>query len=167
MNGYGYQDMDLGARAAAADVACVAYPDLWALHVWHPKPRGALIENQVNLDRYLRRHGPNRVVQADVDWRLWWHYHADRGGVIARHDGQLWAVSGDRRHRLALPDATWPHRLGHCAYAGEKLAPAILEAAADHGAASHEGPGQEASVADHHGGSGRRHQTSSKKSTSS
>lgn len=141
MTGYGYQDMDLGARAAAVGVACVACPDLLALHVWHPKPRVAMIQNQVNLDRYLRRHGPNRVVEADVDWQLWWHYHADRGGVVARQDGRLWALSGDRRHRLALPDATWLRQLGHCAQADEKLPPAVLEAAADHGAASLAGSG--------------------------
>jgi hypothetical protein len=144
MTGYGYQDMDLGARAAAAGVACVACPDLWALHVWHPKPSAAMIQNQVNLDRYLRRHGPNQVVEADIDWRLWWHYHADRGGIVARQDDRLWAVSGDRRHRLALPDATWPRQLGHCAQADEKLAPAVLGAAADHGTASWAGPSREA-----------------------
>lgn len=51
--------------------------DLWALHVWHPKPPGTMLENQRNLDRYLRAHGeflrchaPDEDLEVDVDWGL-------------------------------------------------------------------------------------------------
>jgi predicted glycosyltransferase involved in capsule biosynthesis len=54
MQGYGYQDIELGARAARAGVTCRPRSDLWALHAWHPKPSEAMLENQHNLDRYLR-----------------------------------------------------------------------------------------------------------------
>jgi glycosyltransferase involved in cell wall biosynthesis len=112
--GYGYQDMDLGARAAAAGVKCLPRSDLWALHVWHPKPSKSMAENQRNLDIYLRRHGSNPVMEADLDWRLGYHYHSERGGIVVRSGSRLWAVSGDRQHRLALPDERWLTRLGHC-----------------------------------------------------
>ena len=114
MSGYGYQDMELGSRAAAAGALCVACPELWALHVWHSKPPQAMEENQRNLDRYLRRWGSNGVSEADVDWSLWFHYHAERGGSVARSAKGLWAVSNDLRHRIALPNNGWLERLGHC-----------------------------------------------------
>jgi glycosyltransferase involved in cell wall biosynthesis len=123
VSGYGYQDMTLGVRASKAGASCVARPELLALHVWHAKPATAMIENQRNLDRYLRQHGAylrqagfDRALEADVDWTLWWHYHAERGGAIARQDGRIWAISADRRHRLALPGDGWLPRLGHCVH---------------------------------------------------
>jgi glycosyltransferase involved in cell wall biosynthesis len=125
MIGYGYQDMEFGARAAKVGATCLARPELWALHVWHPKPPKAMRENQRNLDRYLRRNGPNGVSEVDVDWSLWFHYHADRGGTVVTWNGSLWAISGDHRHRLALPDADWLEPLGHCPHVtttGEDLA---------------------------------------------
>lgn len=135
MIGYGYQDMELGARAAEAGVSCVPCPQLWALHVWHPKPAKAMHENQRNLDLYLRRHGPNGVSEVDVDWSLWFHYHAERGGTIAQTADGLWAISGDRRHRLALPDESWFAKLGHCAHAAFPVPPGELAVIADHGSA--------------------------------
>lgn len=113
MVGYGYEDNELGARALAGGVHCLPCPDLWALHVWHPKPDAAMSENQRNLDYYLRRHGPSPLMETDVDWRLWFHYHAERGGFAVRDSHTLWALDASRRHRLALPDASWLGLLGH------------------------------------------------------
>lgn len=135
MTGYGYQDMELGARAAETGARCVPCPDLWALHVWHPKPARAMEENQRNLDRYLRRRGPNGVSEVDVDWSLWFHYHAERGGTVARSPEGLWAVSGDHRHRIELPDESWLPRLGRCAHAGAEAPMADLTAMTRHGVA--------------------------------
>lgn len=136
MRGYGYQDMEFGARAAKTGARCLARPELWGLHVWHPKPAKAMTENQRNLDFYLRRHGSNRVIETDVDWTLWWHYHAERGGIIARSRGRLWAISGDRRHRLALPDPGWRARLGHWPHAGEGISSDELAWITYHGIAT-------------------------------
>jgi validoxylamine A glucosyltransferase len=135
MVGYGYQDMELGARAAASGVYCLPRPELWALHVWHPKRLQAMVENQRNLDTYLRRHGPNRIIETDVDWTLWQHYHAERGGIVVRLGSQLWAVSGDRRHRLGLPDSRWLARLGNCDVSDE-VRPEDLKRLIDHGTAA-------------------------------
>ncbi len=89
MQDYGYQDMEFGARAAQTGVTCVPRDDLWALHVWHQKPPGAMLQNQRNLDRHLRKHGESLRryasdddLEVDVDWTLWWHYHTDRGGSV-------------------------------------------------------------------------------------
>ncbi len=136
MCGYGYQDMEFGARAAKAGVRCLPRPELWGLHVWHPKPPGSMVENQRNLDFYLRRHGANRIIETDVDWTLWWHYHAERGGTIALCDDRIWAVSGNRRHRLALADPGWLTRLGHCPHSGDDVAPHDLHPITDHGTAT-------------------------------
>jgi glycosyltransferase involved in cell wall biosynthesis len=143
MSGYGYQDMVLGARASQAGAFCLARPELWALHVWHPKPTRSMIDNQRNLDRYLRRHGAylrrvgfDAALEVDVDWRLWWHYHAERGGIIAREQNVLWAVSADRRHRLALPDDGWLARLGHCVHETVDIDGHDLADALDHGVAT-------------------------------
>lgn len=136
MNGYGYQDMELGARATKAGASCLARPDLWALHVWHPKPPKAMVENQRNLDYYLRRHGSNRIIETDIDWTLWWHYHADRGGTVTQVGHALWAVSGDRLHRLFLPDRAWLVDLGHCPHAAQLGATDDLQAMTDHGIAA-------------------------------
>lgn len=143
MRGYGYQDMEFGARATQAGISCVPRPELWALHVWHPKPAKAMVENQRNLDHYLRRHGtflrrngPNDLLEVDVDWSLWWHYHAERGGTVARSAGRLWAISGNRQHRLALPTASWLSRLGHCPHQDSTIPAADLDQMADHGTAT-------------------------------
>lgn len=136
MSGYGYQDMEFGARAAKAGASCIARPDLWALHVWHSKPPKAMVENQRNLDFYLRRHGSNPIIEADVDWTLWWHYHADRGGTVVHVGDLLWAVSGDRQHRIALPDPSWLVDLGHCPHAAHSAVQRDLRTLADHGTAA-------------------------------
>jgi glycosyltransferase involved in cell wall biosynthesis len=135
MTGYGYQDMEFGARAASAGANCVPCPQLWALHVWHTKPPKAMHENQRNLDLYLRRHGPNGVSEVDIDWSLWFHYHAERSGSVVRSADGLCAISGDRRHRLALPDESWLVRLGHCAHAASPTTAEELAAITDHGSA--------------------------------
>ncbi|MGH3823396.1 MAG: glycosyltransferase family 2 protein [Pseudonocardiaceae bacterium] len=142
MQGYGYQDMEFGARAAQAGAMCVPRPELWALHVWHPKPPRAMRENQWNLDFYLRRHGDflrqhtsDDDLEVDVDWRLWWHYHAERGGTVVDVDGQLWAISRDRRHRIALPERRWLHHLGHPLDSVAPMPAAQVGELTDHGVA--------------------------------
>jgi glycosyltransferase involved in cell wall biosynthesis len=135
MRGYGYQDMELGARATKAGARCLARPELWGLHVWHPKPAKSMVENQRNLDFYLRRHGPNRIIETDVDWTLWWHYHAERGGTVVSHNGQLWVVNGAGDRRLGLPDPSWVRRLGHCGHSVAEADPAAVAGAKDCGAA--------------------------------
>jgi validoxylamine A glucosyltransferase len=143
IGGYGYQDMDMGVRAAKAGLTCVACPDIWALHVWHPKPAQAMVENQRNLDRYLRTHGeflrrhtPDDVLEVDVDWRLWWHYHAERGGAVTRSGNQIYAVNRSRRDRLALPDASWLADLGHAPNEFSDVPAAELDRMLDHGTAN-------------------------------
>ncbi|MGH3868910.1 MAG: carbamoyltransferase C-terminal domain-containing protein [Pseudonocardiaceae bacterium] len=113
MTGYGYEDNELGARAAAAGIGCVATAELWALHVWHGKPDTAMAQNQANLDYYLRRHGPNPLMETDIDWRRWFHYHVERGGTVVRFGSTVWALDASRRHRLALPDPGHLRLLGH------------------------------------------------------
>lgn len=113
MNGYGYQDMEFGARAEKAGLQARYEPALWALHVWHPKPAKAMLENQRNLDFFLRRHGPHEQIEVDVDWSLWWHYHAERRGSVVRWSDDLWAVNANRTQRLRLPDESWVGQLGH------------------------------------------------------
>lgn len=142
MQGYGYQDMELGARAAKAGLTCMPRDDLWALHVWHPKSPGTMLENQRNLDRYLRAHGEflrqrasEADLEADVDWRLWWHYHAERGGVVVRMANRLWAVSRNRQHRIALPDDGWLRNLGHDRDEYTTIPAADVEPMMDHGTA--------------------------------
>jgi glycosyltransferase involved in cell wall biosynthesis len=127
MTGYGYQDMEFGARAVAAGATCLFRRDLWALHVWHAKSPKAMIENQHNLDFYLRRHGSNQVIETDVDWSLWWHYHAERGGTVAECDGRFWAVNHERQYRMQLPDASWLTRLGHCTHAAISMSAVELQ----------------------------------------
>ncbi len=136
MIGYGYQDMDLGARAMKVGVRCLPRPEMWALHVWHPKPAKAMGENQRNLDFYLRRHGHNEIIATDVNWRLWFHYHAQRGGSVARSDGRLWALSARGDHRLALPDEGWLVRLGHSPHDVADTATHALADSADEGFAT-------------------------------
>lgn len=136
MVGYGYQDMEFGARAMNAGVQCLLRPELWALHVWHPKPPKAMLENQRNLDVYLRRHGPNRLIETDVDWTLWFHYHAERGGTVVQHDGHLWAFNNTRDRRLSLPDTSWLARLGHCSHSVRDIELEELIVADDLGVAS-------------------------------
>lgn len=135
MSGYGYQDMEFGARAGKVGATCLARPELWGLHVWHPKPAKAMVENQRNLDFFLRKHGANQIIESDVDWSLWWHYHAERGGTIAQLNGQMWAISGDRRHRLALPDSRWAPELGHCGHFTPPVSQEDLASISEHGVA--------------------------------
>lgn len=135
MTGYGYQDMELGARAAEKGATCVPCPELWGLHVWHPKSASAMEENQRNLDRYLRRRGLNGVSEIDVNWSLSFHYHAERGGSIVRSAEGVWAISADRCHRIALPDDSWLEHLGYCVHAGAEVTPTELSGMTDHGTA--------------------------------
>ncbi|MGK4581726.1 glycosyltransferase [Kitasatospora sp. HPMI-4] len=137
MTGYGYEDNEFGARALAAGVQCLPRPELWALHVWHPKPDAAMSENQKNLDYYLRRHGRNQLMETDVDWTLWFHYHAERGGTVVRGSSTLWALDADGARRLALPDLSWLARLGHYVDVHQLpwADPDLLVKALDHGTA--------------------------------
>lgn len=114
MVGYGFEDIELGARAAQLGVHCIPRSDVWSLHVWHPKPDRAMLENQLNLDYYLRRHGPDPVAEIDVEWDVWVHYHAERGGSIVRNHEEYWAVDRSRMHRIRLTDGSWLKPLGFC-----------------------------------------------------
>jgi glycosyltransferase involved in cell wall biosynthesis len=135
MRGYGYKDMEFGARAAKAGARCVAQPELWALHVWHPKPPKSMTENQRNLDYFLRRHGPNQLIEVDVDWKLWWHYHAERNGTVVSDGQSLWAVNAARDSRLRLPNSSWIGILGHCDHAVPQVGAADLAMITDRGTA--------------------------------
>ncbi len=135
MRGYGYQDMEFGARTAKTGARCLPRPELWGLHVWHPKPAKSMVENQRNLDLYLRRHGANQIIETDIDWTLWWHYHAERRGTVVRHHGRLWALNKAGDRRLVLPDASWVGRLGHCGHLIGEANPGMLAGAKDCGTA--------------------------------
>jgi hypothetical protein len=75
------------------------------------------------------------VSEFKVDWSLWFHYHAERGGSVARSGEGVWAVSGDRSHRIALPDVGWLERLGHCVHADSERPAEELATMTDHGTA--------------------------------
>lgn len=113
LSGYGFQDLDLGARGVRAGSRAVVLADCAALHLWHPKRPEAMLQNQRNLDIFLRRHGPNLNAESTIDWSLWWHYHRERGGIAVRDEGRLWALAPAAERKLALPDETWVARLGH------------------------------------------------------
>jgi validoxylamine A glucosyltransferase len=136
MLGYGYEDNELGARAANAGMTCLSAPDLWSLHVWHSKPEHAMWENQQNLDHYLRTHSFNPIIAADIDWTFWFHYHAERHGRLVRYGSGLWAVDASGRHRLSLPHEHWGQRLGHCVHEALPIEVDELLAMTDHGIAS-------------------------------
>jgi len=67
--GYGYEDLDLGARAAALGAGAVIDRSVRALHVWHPRNWShEANELQVNLDRMIRKHGMQPYLEQQVDW---------------------------------------------------------------------------------------------------
>jgi hypothetical protein len=63
------------------------------------------------------------------------HYHADRGGVVVRVADRLWALSRNRRHRIALRDESWLRELGHGPDEYATIPAADVEEMIDHGLA--------------------------------
>lgn len=116
MIGYGYEDLEFGARAAEAGATCVLSPQLWVVHFWHAKHSTAMAENQANLDYYLRRHHSDFIESQETDWSNWIHYHAGRGATLARTEEGVWAFNRLKRRRLLLPDDSWATRLGFCGH---------------------------------------------------
>lgn len=114
MQGYGYEDMELGARLSKIGAHCIYSSDCLALHIWHPKNNDKLcsIENQINLDYFLRKHGSNKYYENMVDWQYWWHYHKLRQGEIHQIDNKLLAINASKTKALFLTDSSWISRLG-------------------------------------------------------
>lgn len=114
MQGYGYEDMELGARLSKNGTRCIYSSDCLALHIWHSKSNDKLcsIENQINLDYFLRKHGSNKYYENMVDWQYWWHYHKLRQGEIHQTDKKLLAVNASKTKALFLTDSSWISKLG-------------------------------------------------------
>ena len=112
--GYGYEDMEFGARLRRNGTAAVYLADAVGFHLWHPKnwPRAA-VEAERNLDYVLRRLGLDAIPDTYADWKVWWHYHRERGGSVWVVDRRYYAVNRRRTHGLRLPDSTWIVKLGH------------------------------------------------------
>lgn len=114
MHGYGYEDMELGARMSKIGSRCVYSSKCLALHVWHPKNNDKLcsIENQINLDYFLRKHGSNKYYENLVDWQYWWHYHKLRQGEIHQIDKKLLVLNSSKTKALFFTDSSWISKLG-------------------------------------------------------
>lgn len=114
LTGYGYEDMELGARLRRVGTEALYVADAVGFHLWHPRnwSRGA-IEGERNLDYVLRRLGPDAVSDAYADWTVWWHYHREREGALWAVDGRHYALNRARTHALLLPDPHWIFRLGY------------------------------------------------------
>ena len=116
IQGYGYEDMEMGVRLARGQVRGLMTDELTGLHIWHAKDDWTTLslQSERNLDYVLRKHGPTATSDHWADFSVWWHYHADRGGcVVEDAHGRLWAVDPRERMRLLLPDSSWIERLGH------------------------------------------------------
>lgn len=114
MQGYGYEDMELGARFSKIGSRCIYSSKCLALHIWHPKNNDKLcsIENQINLDYFLRKHGSNEYYENMVDWQYWWHYHKLRQGEVRQIDNKLLAIDASKTKALLLTDNSWLGKLG-------------------------------------------------------
>jgi GT2 family glycosyltransferase len=112
--GYGYEDMEFGARLRRNGTAAVYLADAVGFHLWHPKDWSkAAVEAERNLDYVLRRLGVDAIPDTYADWTVWWHYHRERGGSVWVVDRRYYAVNRSRTHGLPLPDSTWIVKLGH------------------------------------------------------
>ena len=123
MHGYGYQDIEFGVRLSrqSPNLYCLFYKPIHGLHIWHPKKRGNMHENQRNLDYVLRKHGRNAANEVDVDWSIWLHFHRDRGGRVVIYKNSHWAIDADNIRCLKLPSASWITHLGYCITDVEKI----------------------------------------------
>ncbi|GAB4197023.1 MAG: hypothetical protein OHK0022_15010 [Roseiflexaceae bacterium] len=59
IKGYGCEEVELGARSEQRAIECLVLPDIWGLHVWHPKgnPEVCKQELQANLNYLIQKHG--------------------------------------------------------------------------------------------------------------
>jgi GT2 family glycosyltransferase len=111
--GYGYEDMELGARLRRLRTAAVYVADAVGFHLWHPKHWSRdRIDAERNLDYVLRRLGLDAISDAYADWTVWWHYHRERGGAVWSIDDRHYALNRRRTHALQLSDPAWIARLG-------------------------------------------------------
>jgi hypothetical protein len=111
--GYGYEDMELGARLQRIGTLAVHVADAVGFHLWHPKDWSrASIEAERNLDYVLRRLGVEAISDVYADWTVWWHYHRERGGAVVMVEGSHYALNRSRSHALVLPDSDWVAKLG-------------------------------------------------------
>jgi|GEM_PF-2361797 len=115
MKGYGYEDVEFGRRLEINDYLCKVLPDVYVLHIWHPKKDSIrnYYENQFNLHYVLCKHGVFGQQEELADWAIWWHYEKMRGGMIIKHDDGYYAINRKRSHCLELPNSEWVARLGH------------------------------------------------------
>jgi glycosyltransferase involved in cell wall biosynthesis len=112
--GYGYEDMEFGVHLKREGILALYVADAVGFHLWHPRDWAlAALEAERNLDYILRRHGADAISDAYADWRVWWHYHRDRGGAVWKVDGRQFAVNRAQSHGLLLEQSTWLSRLGH------------------------------------------------------
>jgi GT2 family glycosyltransferase len=112
--GYGYEDMELGARLRRHGTTAVYVADAVGFHLWHPKNWSeAGLEAERNLDYVLRRLGVDAISDNYADWTVWWHYHRERGGTVWAVGGRYYAVNRGRTRGLFLPGPGWIAKLGH------------------------------------------------------
>jgi GT2 family glycosyltransferase len=113
--GYGYEDMEFGARLQRHGTAALYVADAVGFHVWHPRSKWSrdALDAERNLDYILRRLGADAISDAYADWSIWWHYHRDRGGVVWKIDERHYALNRPRSHALLLPEPSWLSRLGY------------------------------------------------------
>jgi glycosyltransferase involved in cell wall biosynthesis len=57
LHGYGEHDFALGVRMEQAGVYVLARPELWALHLWHPKDTTSSDRQPVDLAAKVEEHG--------------------------------------------------------------------------------------------------------------
>lgn len=55
--GYAVADFAMGVAAAAAGIQCISRPDLWALHMWHPKAPAPAPAAAFDVEAEVDRHG--------------------------------------------------------------------------------------------------------------
>lgn len=132
--GYGYEDIELGIRAHKQGINCLAYSKIWSFHVWHSKTESENwdLENQKNLHYTLIKHGADDILESEVNWSYWWHYHRLRGGNIVLSNGILWAVNQNATHKMKIPTPEWVNRLGFYSF-GEIKRKREIESAIDVG----------------------------------
>ncbi len=115
MEGYGYEDMEIGARSNIAKIPCSFEKDIFSLHIWHSKGNAdlCLLENQKNLDYFLRKHGFAEYYASMIEWQYWWHYTAQRSGKLVKNRETIWAINYNDSKRIEVPTLEWVTRMGY------------------------------------------------------